>query len=475
MNPTLMEHPTRTIRTPARLTKLAAACLALLLILCALSRIPVHASEPAALHDRPPVQSFIWVGNGDRGFTDEELHYIAAHYSLVVFSKFHGKWNIETQNHDARRLKELNPQIKVFVYYSMSYRFKQDRFGTDTFQEKWVLHDSNSGAMVPFVKRPKRDSSRREPTQVGWVMDLGQKEYRDWALGILAGWLAAAPYDGVAFDSVVPINMDPRHMRRQLEDVSLSREAVDAWNEGIKQMLTAAAHLGGRHREVIFNGIADKSTFVNRNLDLLNYADTALNEEFCMATPHGERRQVLPRHALEEEIKLMMHTAGMGKQILEKTNYRSDKMLEHLRIDKSQLSRFCYGVFLMGYTPGRHFFKFGPGYDARDGELTENASEVAIPLGAPVGSFESADGVWVRRFEHGVVYVNPDRGPRKVTLDRALVRMNGDMNRGSVARGSSVTVPARDALYFLDEGATAPQAATDPCGAKRPGCMAASG
>jgi hypothetical protein len=446
------------VRVPIKGTFLAG--ISFLLVLCL---VPAAAARGDAVPPRPPPQSFIWVGDPGRTFTDDELRYIAENHAIVVFAKFHSGWNLAEHHANARRLKELNPDIRVFPYFSMTFRFTRDRFGADAFSREWLLHDEATGEPVPLVHASRTPDGGRRETVGGWFVDLAREEYRTWAFNVLQDWLAAAPYDGIAFDNAVPIATDPARRRSRLKAVSLSQQQVADWNDGLEKMLAGTRMLAGAGREIIYNGIVTPETRKDRNLPLLEHADIALNENFCIATKPGAGRQILSRREFAAEIALMQDVAARGKSILQKAKYRTDAAIAKLRVEKQQLAGFCYGAFLMGYTPGRHYFRFGRGYRATDDGLVENAREIALPLGAPLGPYSSVGRTWMRSFENGVVYVNPDaRAVHTVKLPEELILMNGNTPAAAYSNAQAVTVAPRTALFFLKSARYVPQAPAIP-------------
>lgn len=390
-----------------------------------------------------PENSFLWIGHPKRKFTNQELEYIANNYPIVVIDKFHANWDIKEQETDAWALHKLNPDIKLFPYLSMSYRFKQDKFGTDTFNQNWLLKDASTNQILPYF---------RENTLRGWVVDLSSSGYRDWLLNVIKKWLNSAPYSGIAFDNVVPISTNPSNRARPVENARISDEKISRWNDGLRTIM-ADTHSLNNHPLVIFNGIENTRTRDNRSLDLFKDADIALNENFCVAYRPGHGHGILDKKELMDDIDIMGETAANGKKILEHTIYKSDNLLNKIRIDKKQLSRFCYGVFMMGYQPGYDYFKFSRSYSAiYEENIFENADEIKLSMGPPVEKYKKIKGIWKREYEYGVIYLNPDnKKTHTIEIPEKLVKYSGEISTNYKNGRQEITIPPHEAAFFIKE------------------------
>ncbi len=354
-----------------------------------------------------PDRRFIRVGSTNgKAFTDSEVQELAAGYGYVLFTKFHAGYDIQVHHQDARRLKRANPDVRVLPYFSTKYWFDKSEWGIEPNPE-WLLRDRD-GKVVP--KRRAGDDS-----DTASYVDLANPDYRRWALGVLAQWLQAAPYDGISFDAAGPIgDHDTKDIDRW--DRLLGADRVAAYNAGLRDLLARARDLVGSSKEVIFNGIAPKADRgPGRDLDLLELTDGALDERFCV------NAKGVPT-AIDDDLTLMQSTT---KRLFLRTSLPSGLSAE----DRTRLTRFCSAVFLLGWQPGRTYFQVGLDYSAE--QLRADDPDLGADLGVPRGP---SDGVEVRTrsFARGQVVVNLGEAP--VTVPDPA--------------GGQVTVGPLDAVLF---------------------------
>jgi len=353
----------------------------------------------------------------------------------VRLPKFHGHWNRELQHEAARRLKELNPSIQVYAYFPASYRFDRDDYGRDTFRPEWVLYDRRTNEPI---------RQRRKDEERGSFVDLSNPDYRRWALGIIADWMRQAPYAGIHFDSANPLEeTDLEGARRKDWKALIGPDKVKGWNTGMRDLLLQAKRVVGPDGKVTYNGIAPTSWRANRNLGLLDVADGAMNERFCV----DHRGQVLDKEQMLEDVGILVTYGGAkGKEIYEKVNGNPERMPGS---DRMGVARYCLGVFLLGHQPGQTFFKFGSGYSAKRGEIQENALEIDLPLGKPVAPYAAVGLVYGRQFELGWVYVNMEKTAQSVNAPERLVLMNDNRVGKTYSQGERVSIPPENAAFLL--------------------------
>jgi hypothetical protein len=428
----------------------------------------VDAVQPVAMAARS--HAFVWTGlvDDDHGndpeelaYDENQLKYIASHYGLVVLNKVHGNWNINQRHLDAQRLKAFNPSLIVLSYFGMHYRFLKDQFGTPKhpplFQPPeldrktprqpvdWRLMDS---AQEPIA------FERKKGTRTGWWVNIALPEYRSWALETFATWFAAAPYDGIAFDNAkwIPDSCAGSPPKQHctagnLRQRTLSKASVDALNDGEERLLDATRQVGGQRRLVAYNGVAQRRNAGDRDLKLLDHADMALNEFFCIA--QNRHRNIRSRPELKRDIDLMLAVGARGRTILATT--KGSRAHFERPAEKSRVTRFCYGAFLMGYVSQRHYFMFKEAnMGINQWSVYDNVKEFALDLGEPRSEYRPSDATWQRQFEHGMVYVNPDQEPHAIRLPRALRLMNGNVQGPVYPAGAQVTIPGQDAFFFVD-------------------------
>ena len=416
--------------------------------------------------DTHRVEDFIWVGTrvpvgsdpgpggarggrgkqGQRQFTEEEFRFLADNYDLVVLAVFHCGGNRSCHNDAARRLKELNPDLRVLAYHNVLIReYEQggqlEVYGADTFDDAWFLEDANDQRVLVRDNRG------------AWV-DTTEAGYRDWVIDQVTGWMEAAPFDGVAFDRSYTLP----HIRNWIE--RLGAEKVDAMNEALVELIADTKAALGREKIVIYNGLKEKDSARQGWLGTLplEAADGATNEYFCYHKDFGFDPRVNLRNDIINDVRAHQRIARQGKLALAHVSYRDPRMPEE---ERRHINRFCYGSFLLGHVPGFTSYKFG--FMTTERVMHENAPQKQLPLGEPLADMERVTPQLFRRdFDNGVVLVNFGEGAATFRSQQDLVLTAGAEPTQRVAAGEQIEVPARDAVYLLRPGVALPVIAPSP-------------
>ncbi|CAN5269032.1 hypothetical protein BH18ACT4_BH18ACT4_16030 [soil metagenome] len=367
----------------------------------------------------------------DGQFSDAQFQDLATNFGYVLFSKGHGNGNINLAHEAATRLVELNPSINVFPYFSTKLWFDGNDEGwaepgfTPTFDREWLLRDQ-SGNLVPQANQRLSDNSV-------YYIDLADPAYRDWALTVLGHWMEMAPYGGIRFDSgnFLANGFDAKNWVQLL-----GQARVDAYNAGIRDLMTRAAQLLGPDQEVIFNGISPAAyKGPDRSLSVLDYVDGATDEAFC----YGTNAEVV----LAADIEIMQSNADKTLLLF------TDPEGEFTETEILDIGNFCFASFLMGWQPGSSYFKFAPGSPFGVGQLDELLSEINLNLGAPLGAYTRVGDLLSRTFANGTVHVNHGSSAVAVPITDKLVLMANGAEVATYAPGDTFTLQPEEGAFFL--------------------------
>lgn len=460
-------------RSARRVGALAAAGLVVALAVSACSAShPPTPSPPAPLPGRPaPKGSYVPATDrnadflGENPFTAAQIHDIAANDGQFTISKFADDFDLSQQFADAKALMAAaqaagNPGLKVNMYYDAAFWLLDSAKGmapySDTFSTDWYLKDA-SGAPIAYHGTGRTAS---DPT-VGYVLDLADPAYRAWAVQMLVSWMHQAPVKGVTFDSADLIVGDT--VRGDVGttghqswndllcgpgapvDANGNCPAVAAWDQGLHDLLgevsAAIAPLGDT---VTFNGVAPSQLRTpDRNTELFADATTAVNESFCMGHKVSVDNPKLALTSVPADVAMMQTQAATGHGIVEITNYNSQA--------RASLGSYCLGAFLMGWQPGHDYFVFHDNYTDKLSGAYPEVTDANLALGTPTAQAVEHGGVMTRAFQHGFVAVNTGTTSATVTAPTGMTMFADGREMGDHPAGSSVTVPAQSADYFLSD------------------------
>ena len=381
----------------------------------------------------PRVDNFIWIGtNVDdnqlaRQFTDAELQRIVTDYDFVVIARFHCGGSRECQNETARRLKTLRPDIKVLAYHNAFVR-PSSATNTDGFNPAWYLRGTDGRAIFTSDRRLR-------------FVDVSLRPYRLWAITRVRGWLADAPWDGVAYDRAQGVPDTPDWRSR------VGAAGIARINRGVVRLIGETKAGLGAAAIVVYNGFKDRdSGRQNRRFAApLAKADGVANEYFCYHKDYGFDPTIDLDRDIIADVNAQRKAAARGKLVLVHVTYQDSKLSAAA---KNHINRVCYAAFLLGHRPGLTSYKFG--FLTSQRVLQENAAEQAIELGKPSGPMRAiAPKVYKREFANGAVVVNLGDKPTKYSSDYRARLANGGRNGPLFQAGAEIPVRANDDAYLL--------------------------
>ena len=431
------------------------------------------------------VERFIWVGihpnfeerrledgiDPPLQFTPSEIEDLVATHDLVILARFHGGFDRQLHHEAAAMIKDearvQGRDVQVLAYFPAEQRLYDARYGTATFDDRWfVTYTLEPGASCdPWELFVPPDRCRMQNGGGGGAyIDLTAADYRRWALGILEGWMdadAGGPYDGVMFDLAYgSFGFSPR-LRAKIGETraDLLVAALPDWISEVQGALPG--------KRVYYNGLQKNSTvdltpgerFI-APFDVLPTPDGVHNEYFCY---HKQKNLFEDEAEILTDVDLQMSLAAAGHQVLSRVAYNRPNFfiepctLPDCQVDQQaldDLSRFCYGAYLLGAVPGLTSFDFG--WRTLHQSIYEAAIEEAWRLGPALGPYASnGSGLWLREFEHAWVAVNlGGSASGEFAIPERLTLVNGTTQIGEgtvfvVDDTRPFPVEANDSAFFI--------------------------
>ena len=324
-----------------------------------------------------------------------------------------------------RALKRANPNVKVLMYKNLAFASEgtsyTGRSASGVYyaqahrdHPEWFLHNTDGRRFTSWSY------------DWLWAMDVGNSAYqRQWADNVLYE-LQAEGWDGVFMDDVNPTfkyHYTPSRIAKYPNDAAYTAATRSA-------LAAITPRIRGAGKRAVAN-IGSWSEYYSTGIAWLDYLDGAMDEMFLKFgnTPG----QGYDPGRWGTQINEIRETQRRGKDFLGIT---------HSAPDDAQAALFGYATMLLAGEGGRAHFALAHDY----------AHETWFPeydydLGSPVGPPERDDsGVWRRRFERGLVVVNPTREAKRVSLGRTY--------RGSaIARAGEGSLGPTSGLVLKGDGA----------------------
>ena len=420
---------------------------------------------------------------GESPLTSTEVHDIATDDGWYTLAKFSDHYDLRQQFADASTLMTAakaagNPDLHVGMYYNaMFWLTANSAWGSyaEGFDPSWLLHDA-TGSTVAYHGQGSSGSAEQS---LGDVVDLQNPTYRAWAVQTVVDWMHQAPVRGITLDSAdlivgTTVRSDVGTGTQTWNDLLCGAGApvdtdgncpvVAAWNQGLHDLLAQmSAALTPLGDTVTFNGVAPSQLrTADRNTELFASASHADNEGFCYAqsNPKAAARESGKRttasggttgsadpktklNPLPADVAMMQQRAADGAGITEITNYEQSS--------REDLGAYCLGGFLLGWQPGYDWFVYHRDYTDTLGGGYPELPEQDLDLGTPTGQAGADGSLMTRTFTHGLVAVDTGDGSVTYTVPTAVTQFAGGREVHQYAAGSTVTLAAHGADFFLTD------------------------
>jgi len=372
----------------------------LILVLQCATLAGVDSTSPYFSWDTVPV--YIHFGKSSGPLSDAELRFVARMSDFVCLEKGHGRGRSGSTEKgiafDAKRLKELNPRMKVLFYWNTFLNYP--------------LYD----ACREFARHPEwifRDRKGQPIYKTGTLeqYNLLDPQFRQWWAGIAGKAVTEYGCDGIFMDAV----------NQAKRSIWMKR----GWGEGNEALLTqavvdmmrSARKAMGNDASLLYNGMRSMDPAGNTSgAEYLTHASGVMVEHFTAF--HSRSKE-----SIAADIKAITIAAGMGKNVVVKgwpdptfnwTNKEKMRIPSNLLADEArQKTIFSLACFLIA-AQENCYFCYSWGWREQHGSLVDYP-EFHKPLGKPRGPAKKEGWVYTRSYEHASVWI--DLAERRAKID----------------------------------------------------------
>ena len=307
-------------------------------------------------------------------FTAEEYDYIAKTFSIFTVEKRHayGEYGPKPNSEaatigTAKKLKKINPDIKVLLYWNMilNWNFYESQTEFNRHPE-WVYRD------WVFVHSPN--------TKPVPMYDLNNPQVQEWWVNAIADPILRGDLDGVFLDASPKVPQEMHENLFKLIDIVRAKIGAD--------------------KIVVYNGYrVPDATTIQGGKDFIDHT-TGVFIEFFLHSPLDTK---------EEAVLLfdnLIEAEKAGKMIIPRGSPRS------VLPNTQQPFLFNFASFLLFYGPNSYYLH-NSGYNKTQGMFKDYPEYDLVP-GKPLGSAVRNGWVYTRDFERITVTVDLDTKEAKI-------------------------------------------------------------
>lgn len=342
----------------------------------------------------------------------------ARHFDMIVALK-------GTYANYVDDMRAANPHLTLLVY--LNGAMAQANEGS-TYPADWYATDANGQR----VKSLGFGNFLMKPDQAGWVKDVADR---------CTSYMKESGYDGCFLDVLGTAPLNPSYVTSLPQNPATGR----TWTESA--WLAATRHISDATRSAVGpapvygNGLTDGTKYFADvpSSTLLKSLDGGMAESF-VRDPTAPVLDFRQHDEWTDDVRMLVDAAARGSDALSMTKVWTTATARQ----RTAIQRYALGTFLLGYEPGHGSFSFRD-----DHGLTRYRPIWSVDLGDPIGAAHLVGGAFVRRFENGVVVVNPTAARVHVGLGSNAGR-TGARAFGRAHRGSSVSVGAHSASILTN-------------------------
>ncbi len=374
-----------------------------------------------------------------RDLSHDELVRIASEYDLIDDNLRGQPDGIPLTMTEMDEMRRINPRLKVVRYLwtlSNNDAALSNIEPGDNTHEAWFLRDAAGDYVRAY------DGSPSWNRHVNYVFDPANTNVRI-ALGAQARVARKLGYDGVLLDDVLPYVAAPGapHARavlqaHPLDPMTGAPYTDEAWRAAVAGLIERVREIAGPGTYVIASGMTGSDYFAAHGDALLPAVDAVLLHPFTADDIGAAATQRwLDDAAAVEEI------GAHGKTAIAYAPGASAAAPER----QERIDRYAFASYLITLGDVTPLY----GQAAPEGVTPEayavQPSYRLAPLGPPQGQRHEFAGLHVRRFEHGIVIVNPDAVAHEIPLPGRYHTPDG------VAVAGSLALPAHDSIILVTD------------------------
>jgi len=357
-------------------------------------------AKPHFSWDTVPV--YIHFGKSTGPLSDSELRFVAQSSDFVCLEKGHGRGGSGSTekgiSFDAKRLKGLNPRMKVLFYWNTFLNYPLYDACQEVAQHpEWVFRDKKG---QPIYKTGTLEQ-----------YNLLNREFREWWAKIVGKAVAEYGCDGIFMDAVNQAKR-PIWMRRGW---GVGNEAL--LTQAVADMMRLANRQMGEDALLVYNGIRSMDrTGTTAGTEYLPHASGVMVEHFTAF--HSQSKE-----SIAADIEAITSAGSMGKTVVVKgwpdptfnwTNKEKMRIPSTVLADEARKKIvFSLACFLIA-AQENCYFSYSWGWREQHGSLVDYP-EFHKPLGKPKGQAKKDGWVYRRSFEHASVWV--DLAKRRAMID----------------------------------------------------------
>ena len=283
----------------------------ILLLLCIVWQ-QLQPAQSVWTHTFDTVSSMLWADFAGAGYsitlTDEQIDFVANTYSIISLEKCFAMTNYSTTElgviETARRIKAVNPSVKVIMYYNLIIDFADCYAAGNIFlaHPSWWLKDDNGNPYGGNTVRQYHDTTQ---TVVQDYYTNSIMTPASWpnASGLLDGVFA----DGSGGTSLA--NMSSTRLQ----------QVVDSMHQMLNQTNIAIKTVMGPNAQVIGNGLGlYPNNPPDHGMSSLPFMDGVVWEHFLAFEMLDPKNGSLIPSLFDEMVTLLTNVSSMNKTILVK-------------------------------------------------------------------------------------------------------------------------------------------------------------